>query len=63
MNGLDDLNLGALLDLIYSIQTDLQILTDTLARARAPDVSSRAILNLACLQEHLHQSLPSLIRH
>lgn len=63
---LDDhevLNMDALLDLIYSIQTDLQILTDALAREREPDVSSSAFLNLACLQDYLHQSMPSLNRH
>lgn len=52
-----------LLDLIYQIQADLQILTDTLARAHYHDVPSSAVLNLACLQAHLQRSMPSLNRH
>jgi len=53
----------AVLDLIYQIQTDLKILTETLARAHDHEVPSSAVLNLACLQVHLQQSMPSLNRH
>lgn len=53
----------ALLDLIYHIQTDLKMLIETLARAYDHEVPSSAVLNLACLQVHLQQSMPSLNRH
>lgn len=53
----------ALLDLIYQIQTDLKMLTETLARAHDHEVPHSAVLNLACLQFFLQQSMPSLNRH
>lgn len=56
-------NRDAVLDLIYQIQTDLKILTETLARAHYHDMPTGAVLNLASLQEHLHQSMPSLNLH
>lgn len=57
------LNRDALIDLIYALQTDLRMLTEQLARERAPDLPGSAILNLTCLQDHLHQAMPSLNRH
>jgi len=58
-----ELNVDALLETIYAIQTDLKILTERLARQRNPEMSDRAILDLAWLQAHLQSSMPSLRRH
>lgn len=57
------LNLDALLDTIYAIQTDLKLLTEQLARERNPDLSDHAILDLAWLQVNLQRNTPSLRRH
>ena len=66
MTALDEpdlFNLDALLATIYSIQTDLKLLTEQLARDRNPDLCERAILTLAYLQHDLQRYTPSLRRH
>lgn len=58
-----DLNRSALIDLIYTLQTDLRIIADRLAREPASDVPDRALLSMAVFQDHLYRSMPSLNRH
>lgn len=58
-----ELNVDALLETIYAIQTDLKILTERLAIERNPELSDCAILDLAYLQARLQQSMPSMRRH
>jgi hypothetical protein len=55
-----ELNVDALLETIYAIQTDL---TERLAIERNPELSDCAILDLAYLQARLQQSMPSMRRH
>lgn len=50
------LNLEALLDTVYRLQVDLTLLAEQLARARNPDMSDGAILDLVTLT--LTVSLP-----
>ena len=57
------LNLEALLDTVYRLQVDLVLLADQLARARHPDMSDRAILDLVALAHRLRAHCPSLNRH
>ena len=57
------LNTEALLDTVYRLQVDLTLLADQLARARHPDMSDRAILDLVMLSHRLHAHHPSLSRH
>lgn len=66
MNAFDvlhELNVDALLETIYAIQTDLKILTERLARQRNPEMSDRAILDLARPHTNLQDHMPSLRRH
>jgi hypothetical protein len=66
MTAFDDpraLNMEALLDTIYSIQTDLKLLAEYLARESNPSLHDRAILALAYLQADLQRYTPSLYRH
>lgn len=57
------LNTEALLDTVYQLQVDLTLLADQLARARHPDMSDRAILDLVTLSHRLRVHPPSLSRH
>ena len=66
MNRLDELrelDQDALLETIYTLQTDLKMLAVQLARDRNLDVSDWAILDLATLSHRLRIHHPSLRRH
>ena len=66
MTAFDDpgeLNLDALLETIYGLQTSLKMLADQLAREHHPDLPNRALLDVAILHQSLLAHLPSLRRH
>jgi len=66
MTSLDDsrpLDRDALLQAVYSIQTDLRILVDILARDRHADLSNQTLMELSWFHFSLQKLTPSLRRH
>jgi hypothetical protein len=66
MTSLDDsrpLDRDALLQAVYSIQTDLRILVDILARDRHADLSNQTLMELSWFHFSLQRLTPSLRRH
>lgn len=66
MNRLDDpapLNLDAILETIYAVQTDLQMLVEQLSRDRQPDLHNRLLQTLAAMHNSMEQQQVSLRRH
>jgi hypothetical protein len=66
MTALDDprpLDRDALLQAVYSIQADLKILVDILARDRHADLSNQTLMELSWFHFSLQRLTPSLRRH
>jgi len=66
MTSLDDprpFDRDALLAAVYSIQTDLKILVDILARDRHADLSDQTLMELSWFHFSLQKLTPSLRRH
>jgi len=66
MNRLDEpetLNVDALIEILYALQTSLKILIDQIASSRNPDIYVGTVNVLVSLNAYLLTQQPSLRRH